>query len=245
MNFKTLSLVCAVFAASSAFADTYQVDTNLEAHRISDGGFKSHEEFNQARINYYFKGVNTDGVPQSEAAFLGQNSNIYGAVSQWSDSINTYRVGAEFYIPESFLYVRGEAERIEDFGNFYLASIGLTPIKGLRIWTDYEYTTMLDSNPYRFNVNAKYVVGLGGNFLNVTASYKDGKYGDTTKVGGDFYFDPSFSVGAEYVNNQNWEDETTIRTRKFFNESLSGSLSYTDVSDSGDNRVMLGVGVRF
>jgi hypothetical protein len=76
----------------------------------------------------------------------------------------------------------------------------------------------------------------------VDAGITDADSGTVLQLGGDYYIDNTFSVGANIVDSD-YGDEYTLRTRKFFSESFSGELSYTD-KDSA-NVVALSLAVRF
>ena len=110
--------------------------------------------------------------------------------------------------------------------------LGLTPITGLLVWTEYY-----DEPGYDANIHAKYVVPLGGgNFVNVEGGYADADVDNELYAAADFYFDPTFSVGARY-DDEGDIDAFTLRTRKFFTTTISGQFMYTKYDDIDAIRV--------
>lgn len=244
LNVKNIITVCALVVSGAAAADSYQVDLEALASHTKIDGFDSKVKTYGLGGAYYFNAVSTINVPLAEAAFLGKNSNIYaGALrSSWSgEHFNSYLVGAEFYIPENFLYVNAGARRVTGNNvtdNDWHATVGITPLDGLLVTTSYY-----GDEGYDANISAKYVMGIGSeNFVNVEATLMDTDSGTFKELGGDFYIDTSFSVGGA-VSELNSDNTYTLRTRKFFSEQISGELSYEDAPDT--NTITAGVSVRF
>jgi hypothetical protein len=246
MKLKLLVAALGVAASGFALADTYQADVAASAARHDVDGINSN--FNRYDVigHYYFNAVKTDNVPLAEAAYLGKNSNFFAGYARTNaDGIdsrtNSYGVGLEVYIPESFLYVKAAAQRDSIDGhhlNDWYTSIGITPIDGLLITTEYDH-----EDGYDANIHAKYVTALGnGQFINLEAGAIDGDNGNIFNVGGDFYFDNTFSVGGDIADSGD-DNAYTVRTKKFFTDQFSGELSYTD-TDKG-NIVRAGVSYRF
>lgn len=243
---KSTLLIAALGVAASGFAmaDSYQSEVGLSTSRFSHDGVKSNTNDYGIDGKYYFNLVKTDNLPLAEAAYLGKSSNIFAAISRSyehgykSDSKN-YSGGVEVYIPEDFLYIKVAGTHYsydQNSDNEVVTTLGLTPLNGLRVTTDWN-----SDKSYKANISAKYVTDIGsGQFINVeTTLENDGE----KSIGGDFYFDNTFSVGASYRDYESIGKVYEIRTRKFFNESFSGELSYAD-ADKG-NQVSLGLEVRF
>ncbi|CAM4156532.1 putative porin [Acinetobacter pragensis] len=90
-----------------------------------------------------------------------------------------------------------------------------------------------DDEDNRFAVKAKYVTPLNnGQSLNLEA---DGAFGDTDTVmlGADYYFNPAFSLGAEYSIQDNGDDDAdffALRTKYFINSdfAVGGAIGFGD-----------------
>ncbi len=244
VNVKSIVTLCALIASGAAVADSYQVDLAAVASHTKLDGIDSKIKAYGVGGAYYFSSVSTINVPLAEAAFLGKNSKVYaGALrsSQSGEHLNFYEVGAEFYIPENFLYVDAGALRTtsENFtDNDWYTSVGITPLDGLLVTTTYY-----GDEGYDANISAKYVMGIGGdNFINLEAAVMDADTGTFKEIGGDFYIDTTFSIGGA-VSEQHSDNTYTLRTRKFFNEQFSVALSYEDAPDA--NTFTAGINVRF
>ena len=246
MKLKLLIAALSVAVSGFAIADSYQSEISIGASRYDENGINSKSDSYILEGIYHFNAVDTTNLPLAEAAYLGKNSNVFAGiidVPRHNDnpSQQSYIVGAEFYIPENFLYVRAGAVRHKVRGgqdNDWFTAVGVTPIDGLLVTTQYFHDAGYDAN-----IHAKYVTDIGnGQFINVEAGVADTDSGTSALIGGDYYIDNSFSVGAEVVDSDGG-DEYSLRTRKFFSESFSGELSYTD-TEAG-NLVNLGLAVRF
>lgn len=244
MKLKILVAASALLASGVSIADAYQSEVNARVARTDIDGVSSKENTYGIDGAYYFNAVKTSNVPLAEAAYLGKNSNVHAAYARAKISgqhIDYYDVGAEFFIPESFLYVDAGANRWSANGyedNDWYTTVGLTPIDGLLVSTSYAHDEGYDAN-----IKAKYVTALGaGEFINVEAEFRDDDDSSYKAIGADYYFDSTFSVGGE-LENQYSDNSYTVRTRKFFTEQVSGELSYTDRPDG--NIVMAGASVRF
>lgn len=246
---KLKLLVAAIGIAASGFvlADSYQAEVNATAIRFDTDGISSKYESYGLGGSYYFNAVKTDNLPLAEAAYLGKNSNVFAGYSYtegtaYTPKTNSYGAGVEVYIPENFLYIKAGVARNSyegDKDSDWFTTVGITPIDGLLITTSYQHDAGYDAN-----IQAKYVTDIGnGQFINVEASLADTDYAGTYKsIGGDFFIDRTFSVGA-VIGDDDRGSSYTVRTRKFFSEQFSGELSYSD-NDFG-NAVSLGASVRF
>lgn len=245
MKFKLLVLALGIATSGVAIAD-YQAEVGVNASRYSSDFLDSDNKTYGVTGAYYFSPVKTSGLPLAEAAYLGKNNNIFAGIiktprQDWFPSSTGYVVGAEFYMPENFLYVSGGATYVDvnsgDNRNDWFVSVGITPIDGLLVTTDYS-----NDAGYDLNINAKYVTQVGGHFINLEGGVVDTDYGTYTNVGGDFYFDNTFSVGG-MIQHGDDDNAYQIRTRKFFTEAISGGLAYTDGED--ENAVAVDVSFRF
>lgn len=232
MKFKSLALATA-FAFSSGFAVAdYQseLSANYTDVENGDGAFGIRGEM-------HFSPVQTRNHPLEEAAFLERSTNVYAEANNDFDSLT---VGGELYVPDTMFYIGARVNRNDsgaDDETTAYATLGLTPIDGLRV------TTEFNEDGYDANLSAKYVTSLGGgNFVNLEGTFADGDADDYLSLGADFYFDRTFSVGAGYADIYG-VDAFTLRTEKFFNEEVSGNLAFTD-TDYG-NAFTIGAAIRF
>lgn len=246
MTFKYTLAVASFLFSCASIAESYQADLGVGAIRWDDND--SGNFYNNYRVggSYYFNEVSTGGKPLAEAAYLGGNSNVFAGFTRSSylkndPSVEAYTAGAEFFIPESFLYVRAGAVRSSSSGKHssdWFTTIGVTPVDGLLISTDYANDAGYDAN-----LSAKYVTALGSDhFINIEAGVYDREYGTDKKVGGDFYFDSTLSIGGavtEILEKEYYE----VRTRKFFTHNFSGNLSYVDTPNG--HLVNAGLNLRF
>ncbi len=248
MKFKLLVAALGVAGSCFAIADTYQAEVGAKAARWDLDGVNSSLNSYTANGKYYFNAVKTDNLPLAEAAYLGKNSNAFLNLTRqyghgYVADVKKYSAGVEVYIPENFLYIRVEGvhRRYEwDSDTSALTTIGLTPLDGLRVSTSWD-----SDESYNANVDAKYVAALGNDhYINVEASLADTDWGTFKAIGGDYYFDNTFSVGAEVTDNDNGTNYA-VRTRKFFTEQCSGDLAYIDSDFGNGNAVALGVNYRF
>lgn len=232
MKVKTLALATAMTLASgAAMANSYQgeIGANYTDVDGGDGAFGIRGEF-------HLNPVQTRNHPLAEAAFLERSTNVYAEANNDFDQLT---LGGELYIPDTMFYVGARVERWDNgtSDTTAYATLGLTPIDGLRVTTEFS------DDGYDANIAAKYVVDLGaGNFANFEGEFRDGDFDDYLSLMADFYFDRTLSVGAGYTD---WYgvDEFTLRARNFFTREVSGEISFTD-SDAGD-RIMIGAAIRF
>jgi Putative general bacterial porin len=246
-------------AAAAASADTYQVELGASATRLDQNGIDSTGDRYGLDGKLYFKPVSTVDVPFAEAAYLGLNSNVFsGFARAYGESSSTnlkayhadvkaYSGGLEVYIPENFLYtkVEGKHYRYPQRSDTEVeATVGLTPVDGLRLTTSWN-----SDHSYRANISAKYVMALVyDQYLNLETTLINHA---EKRLGGDFYFDNSFSVGASYSKFDDDSDAYELRTRKFFAPNWSGALTYIHANpnvnpeNQPESEITLGMNIRF
>jgi hypothetical protein len=244
MKAKNILVMSALLASGFAVAESYEFELKAHTSRHDFDGASSKIYVYGLGGAYYFNAVTTANVPLAEAAFLGKNSNVYADASRFSASgqhLNAYQVGAEFYIPENFLYVNAGVTKIkgQNFSDSdWYTSAGITPIDGLLISTIYSHDAGYDAN-----LSVKYVTAIGGSqFINVQASVADEDEGAIKMIGGDFYVNNSLSFGGA-ISQQQSENTFTLRARNFFTEEISGEISFEDAPD--ENSIRVGASVRF
>lgn len=235
MKFKSLSLALAITMAPAAvWSQTYQseVGAQLGFSDLDDGGSDTSIGL---RAEYHFVPVQTRSHPLAEAAFLEQSTRVFARAEQDFDYLT---LGGELYIPDTMFYVAGAVVRTDNGASDTEAvvTLGVTPIDGLRV------TTSFTDHGYDLNLHAKYVTALsGGNFIHLEAEVADREGDDYLNLGGDFYFNRYWSLGAAYADN--YGDEYTLRSRRFFSNELSGEVAFTD-TDWG-YRMQVGAALRF
>jgi hypothetical protein len=245
---KVLGL-CSVILSAAAVADPYKAELSAQASRADFDKWNDNLTTYGGIGTFYFDSVETGNVPLAEAAYLGKNSSVYAgaAHSAWDHdnefrlNSDVYSVGAQFFIPENFLYAGAGVSKSNyknDSDSDWYVSVGLTPIDGLLITTSYAYDEGYDPN-----ISAKYVVAIGNSqFINLEASVQDADEGNVIFVGGDFYFDSGFSIGG-LIGRIDSNNAYQLRTRKFFSEKLSGSVSCSSETDL--KSISVGVALRF
>lgn len=169
----------------------------------------------------------------------------------------------EFWALNKFLYIAGgvsdssskfrgwihlDGKERENFSqdispnSTWNASVGVSPIAGLLIATDFYEDDDIDDV---WTVRTKYVADWGSNAINVELGYMS--YYDTDYVNAafDFYFTRSFSLGAvyEYEEHSNEDDPWGVRARQFFSPYFSIDANYTKY-EFGDG-YGVGLSVRF
>lgn len=237
MKIKTLAAALAFTCASGiAVAQDYQFEVGVNYVNVDFDNAGSDDSFG-VYGEYHFQPVRVGSNPLAEAAFINRSSHVRVTASEDFDALHG---AVDFYIPDTIFFVGADVVRTDydgaDTENDWGVRFGLTPITGLLVWTEY-----MDEAGYDFNLNAKYVLPLGGgNFLNLEGGYADYDNNDVLNVGADFYFDQTFSVGAGYTDND-YDDGFELRARKFFTPEISGQVAYT----KWDNYDAVTVGASF
>lgn len=195
---------------------------------------------------YFFAPVTVGNQPHAEAWFLNRNSNAalkltYTDVDNVGDSTT---IGADFnyFVPATQFYVGGKlAKNTEsDTPTNYGLAVGFLPMNGLLLKLGVQGNTSTDtvdsaSDPF---LGAKYVSRLAsGNYYNLEAELGLGD-AKPLKIGGDYYVDNTFGIGAAYSDNldSNYNGEGTfeVRAKKFISPmmAIGGKITTTD-GDTG------------
>ena len=190
---------------------------------------------------WYFAPVATDGVPLSEAAFLGRASYV-GAIAARFELFDTHldaqAASIGYYFPGTMFFAGAGVSRSEqvialnsttrltDHFTQWFGTLGIAPIDGLLI------TTELGEGGYDPNLRARHVGKLpNSHFYAGSVSIVDPDEGDTSiGVDFDYFLDDSTSVGAGY---QDGPDRLEVRAERFFSGTWAAGVSaYTaDGSD--------------
>jgi len=241
MKITAVAMISALsLSAHVALADSYKADLS-----VGYADFDGDASTLYANGQFFLNEVDTKGKPLAEAAFLQRASNLALSVGTTDidgvdDNIDHVAAMGEFYVPDTMLYVAAGVVRV-DGGNEsdtdWVASVGVTPIDGLLITTDYDHDL-----GYDFNLHAKYVVALAGaTALNLEAGHTNGDFTDETYLAADYYFNRQFSLGAMVEDAE--DTAYTLRTNYFVNEQMYVGGSYTN-TDLGDV-LMVSAGMRF
>ncbi|MET0355589.1 MAG: putative porin, partial [Cellvibrio sp.] len=152
MKLKLLVAALGVAVSGFAIADSYQAEVSAGASRTDYSDFVGDVDRYNLEGKYYFNSVNTANVPLAEAAYLGKNSNVFASVidehNKHTNSSQHYRIGAEFYIPENFLYVQAGVIRNSSGTSResdWFTAVGITPIDGLLLTTMYVHDAGYDA----------------------------------------------------------------------------------------------------
>lgn len=230
---QALTVLGLTLSCCTALANTYQIEAG--AGYLHAAGTGHSDDRLSLRADYYFTPVLTLNHPLAEAAFLERATRVRVESDLELDRVT---LGGDLYFPNSRFYAGAALVRRQNGGTDtqLVGTVGILPLAGLLI------TTSLTDDGYDPNLRAKYVADLGGgNFINVEAEFLERSADDLLTVIADFYLNRSWSIGAGYADN--YGDELTLRTRKFFNNDLSAELTFTD-TDWG-RRVLLGGTLRF
>lgn len=197
--------------------DEYKVDENFPA------------------IDAHLRTKTTDRVTSADVEFYVPNTPLYiaGGVADFKSRIRGWeRLGnEETRIRENI-----------DPSSYWYASLGITPIDGLLIATDfYEDDDIKD----RWTLRTKYVADMGGKAVNFEAGYEYYYGEDVVNAAVDLYLSRSFSIGAtyEYYEDSEWDDVWGVRARQFFSNHFSIDVGYSKWDDN--DVYTAGVGLRF
>ena len=167
------------------------------------------------------------------------NTMFYVAAGMTRDE-SKYRTTV-FYM-EDDLNPGVETDTETDSDNSWHGSLGVTPIDGLLIWSDFYEDVDLDEH---WNLNAKYVTDWNGNAINIEGGYNDYDGDYSIYVVSDYYLDRTFSVGTgvSYIDADDSDNSYILRTRKFFTDRFSIHANY--ISSDFIDTYNIGIDVRF
>ena len=167
------------------------------------------------------------------------NTMFYVAAGMTRDE-SKYRTTV-FYM-EDDLNPGVETDTETDGDNSWHGSLGVTPIDGLLIWSDFYEDVDLDEH---WNLNAKYVTDWNGNAINIEGGYNDYDGDYSIYVVSDYYLDRTFSVGTgvSYIDADDSDNSYILRTRKFFTDRFSIHANY--ISSDFIDTYNIGIDVRF
>ena len=264
------------FAGSQAYAfqaeagfqnDSTDIDSNNDLSVMSVGG------------TYYLKPVDVSG-PQREAAFLAKASGVnahYGTVDATVASTglsgNAYGLGVDYLLPMHDIKVGVgiQSYDVSASGTTFkqsMTTLGVGKYLDDRKYVAFSYGTGTDSvtgfpdtDNTDINVNGKWLLEQNGKTINLEgsiarASSDDGITSGSNniiKVGGDYYWDNSLSVGMGYSTNSgdNTSDEGStidLQAEKYVTEAMSVAMVYSKFSAdsaSDETTISFTIGGRF
>lgn len=260
----------------------YFSPVSTDNHPLQEAAFLS-KNGSISLVDAYFKSTGGDTYQ------FGAQKTKY----TYTDKSNTLIVSADGYLFDGLVYLGAAASHNEDkytstevttstnpasstkssdsekdSGDSWHANLGVSPMKGLLIWSGFEKDVDV---AHSWNLNAKYVMEFDGKALNIQGGIGENSLaildtsivypsnlrgifaGDNESdinsayVMGDYYFDKTFSlgVGANYIdsNDDDLNNSYMIRGQKFFSESFGLQFQYTKNSDF--DTYSLGATVRF
>ncbi len=258
---KKLAIASALLTAiafTGTAAHAYQAEVGGSLGYIDPDRGSSGESYS-LNGTYYFNPVQTRNAPLAEAAYLDRASNVSAHI-QYNDAgaaeETKYGVAGEYFVPNSDFYVSANLGRsdVEERGysdtetTTYGAEVGYFFAPGLLVAAGlkgYDNDIHDGTDP---TLRAKYVTTLSnGKDINLEAGAAFGDL-DEYHVAGDYYIDKTFSVGADYYDNDLQESsEFGIKARKFFNPQLSveGRIGFGEVNTVDYNKFGLAAKYRF
>ena len=236
---KLLPIVCAATLPTMAMAQDYQWEVS--------GGYTIVDDIDvdvfAATGTYHWQQVSTQGQPLAEAAFLenvGGLSLNYQLVDFDFGDADQWDVAADYYFT-SGLYLAGRFSTPEFGDDTFGASIGFKPVNGLLLAVDVDDNG--DDIDYAGRV--KYVAKFAGE----TAVGVDVVIGeDAYMLGGNYYFNSSFDVGANLSVNDDLDSSVlNLEAKYFFAPNVWASANYgSDFFGDVDVSVWgLAAGLRF
>lgn len=235
---KKLAIASAVIFASwfgqNAMANIYHAEVKAALGYVDPDHGSSGSEY-KLQGKYFFNPVETRDSPLAESAFLDRASNIsvHGDFSNRGDTDeNSYGAELEVFVPRSDFYAsagfkqNNEKHKVNGFKHhwdttYYNAEIGYLPTAGLLIAAGVEGFDNDQDTGIDPTIRAKYITQVAGKDLNLEAGIAFGDL-DEYHLEADYYLNKTFSVGADYSDNDVDEvSEFGFKARKFFTHQLS------------------------
>lgn len=248
--FKRTLVTTLLFSTAAAHASDYQFELHGE-YTEAESDYSEQDNIT-LQGTYYFNPVSTDGHVLAEAAFMERASNISVGATRTTTNLlpstsltvdgpvtrggyeytsEQYSARGEWYLPGDLFYVAAGVAQFDyrqESSNAWSASLGVTPVEGLLISSDFYEDQELDET---WNLNAKYVTDGLGPTLAITSRYNYYDRGDDSlRLGIDYYLNRTFSIGVERseVLGGNTPNNILLRTRKFLTDRWSLSAYYDD-----------------
>lgn len=231
MKFSHTLLPALIATSLSTFVHAHQFEVSTRYSDYYDSTLKETE----LQGTYYFSQVITDTKPLAEAAFLGRNSGIYLAYSDFDsrayDAQTSTSVSIFWFIPNSIFFA-GIGYTEDDDENDAIFNLGITPIDGLLIATQHSK----EADDYNANIYTKYVILLDSDrTLNIEASVTKNEWVDRNDyvLLGDFYFNRNFSFGAAFSDGD-VGNTYGLSAQHFFIDTVSVEAKYYHLDTNKD-----------
>ncbi|WP_151984605.1 putative porin [Acinetobacter radioresistens] len=260
---KKLAIASALLSALAVTgtANAYQAEVGASASYVDPDNGDSGSAFG-VNGTYYFNPVQTRNAPLAEAAFLDRASNV-SAFATFADrgdvDDNRYGVGAEYFVPNSDFYLSGNVSRqdierdtpigtVDYDTTYYGAEVGYLPAPGLLIAAGLKGYDNDNDDGVDPTLRAKYVTTLNnGKDINLEAGAAFGDL-DEYNLAADYFIDKTFSIGADYYNNDLTDsNEFGVNARKFINQqvSLEGRVGFGEAGNNDYNSFGVAAKYRF
>lgn len=257
---KKLAIATALLStlAIAGTANAYQTEVGASAGFIDPDQGSSSGSYS-VNGTYYFNPVQVGSAPLAEAAFLSHSSNVdlsYLYADVGDDRSHHYSLSGEYFVPNSKFYGSASIGRqdvkrkgmADNNTTLYRAEAGYLILPSFLIAagvTGYDNDFNDGADP---TIRAKYFTTLAsGNDINLEGSASFGDL-DEYYLGADYYLNKTFSVGADYYDNDlTTESEFGIKARKFFNPQMSveGRVGFGEIGNNDYKSFDVGLKYRF
>jgi opacity protein-like surface antigen len=227
-----LAMAMAMALPAAAQAKDYQFEGGLQ-YVYANPDFGSSDSAIGLDVTWHLDQVRTDGLPLAAAAFYNRNSSVSASYLTFDDlDLDLLSVGTELYY-ERF-YIAADYLRFDNgvTSDDFVLGLGYVPVDGLRLAARY---LIADEGDDAWAVDFKYLRPLAGGTavgLDASAQFVD-DFADTKvyAFSGDYYFNPSFSLGARIVYTDDDFDSDTAwgaGAKYFFTPTISAEVEYLD-----------------
>ncbi|WKE66004.1 putative porin [Gallaecimonas kandeliae] len=205
-------------------------------------GYSDHTKLDQADVwdlgyRYYLDSQSNAQHPYDLIPFLNHASWVEGAYDNHNLG-DAYQLGGRFVTQSDWVLEASYSYLDPDHGASDDAwSIGLGKYLAQGTLLRFNYGNNGDADSYRLGLEHLLpVAGSEGLLLKASVTNVDPDYGDNVWVydlGGDYFFDRSWSVGADL----NWNDQSDdfgwgLSSSYWFNDQANVKLSYGDAENS-------------
>ncbi len=201
-------------------------------------------EYHQPSYTVYFEDT-TSGPDEYNYSY----SETFGGSTVRDNKLS---LKGEWYLAGELLYLGLGLDRYgQDFPNRpnndiqWNASLGITPVDGLLISSDFYEDQQLD---FDWNIGVKYVNDTLGRTFAINANVRHLQSKEYLTLGVDYYVDRTLSIGVEAQEIWLGTTDLEVRARKFLTDSWSISARYfkTDSAEwYGGNAKELSIGTSY
>lgn len=203
-------------------------------------------------FRYNFETVSTTNRPLSEAGFLGHNGGVnVGYSAEDKADVTSLNVGGDYWFDK--IYVAAGLTNIDDGFDKTTAfgiKAGYMLEDGLRVHVGLSNKGVVEgigaNDETTLSLGAKYVVDLGGNFVNLEGEFVNNSDFKLFSVAGDYYLSNELSVGVGLAKSDlDFADKLAVElgAKYFFVPNISGEISYTLNNNGFDKDTALGLRV--